>query len=125
VRSLHKNLSFSKEDMRKAIGTSIRNAKRDLKKQQHYEQRRINAQEQQENGDPDEENEGTDNTIDMETTFNKNGHIADECEDTMEHDEDEDDDNNDDDTNDDFEDEDDEKEMNNLMIDEEFDGDDE
>ena len=121
VRNLHKNLSFTKEAMRKAIGTSIRNAKLDLRRQHHYEQR-TNAIQDQDTVDPDESDEGFDKTIDTDTTHKKTEYIMDECEDIME-DEDENEDNGENESNNDLEDEDSNKEMDSLMIDEEFDDD--
>jgi hypothetical protein len=118
VRNLHKNLSFSKDDMRKAIGTSIRCAKRDLQKQEYYQQQRTNARHDQENINPDETDEGIDNTVDTETTFNRAEDVIDEFDDVMNEGEDEDDD--EDDSSDDRENEDDDKEMDSLTIEEEL-----
>jgi ribonuclease E len=107
--------------MRKSIGTSIRSAKRDLRRQEYYQQQRTNALHDQENINPDETDEGIENTIDTETTFNRAEDAIDEFEDVMNEDED----NDEDDKSDDGENEDDDEEMDNLMIEEELDEEDE
>jgi hypothetical protein len=101
--------------MRKAIGTSIRSASSELRKRERYRQQRLIALQNQENVDPDEKDEGMNDTNDTETMLNGTDDITDDVEDAEEEDDDE--------AEDEGENEDDDKEMEKFIIDDELDED--
>jgi hypothetical protein len=73
ARTLHHNLTFNRNDMRKAIGTSIRSATCELRKLERLRRQQLNAI-QNENEDPDERNESTNAT---EASLNETHDITD------------------------------------------------
>lgn len=98
--------------MRKSLGTSIRCARRDLKKQQDYQKQRANTLYDQQYRHLNDTDEGIDDTINGETTFNRSEDLLDEAEDEVD---------NEDESDDDIEDED--KVIDGVMTDEELDED--
>ncbi|CAF4637124.1 unnamed protein product, partial [Rotaria sp. Silwood2] len=129
VRHIHKNLSFSKTEMRKAIGTSIRSAKCALRRAEHTRQQ-LYVLQNDENLDPDENDENKNATSDMKTILDTTNDITDDDEEKKDegHNEDDDEyenkDEGEDEDEDEYEDEYFDK-VNNLMIDEALDEDDE
>ncbi|CAF3774785.1 unnamed protein product [Rotaria magnacalcarata] len=135
VRSLHKNLSFTRADMRKAIGTSIRSATCELRKLERNRQHRFNDSRSDDSMDFHE----FDKTINIINVFLDE--VADVTDDVNENEhENEDDDDGNGDMNEDEEDgdideneedrdmdenenegDDDEKEENNMLVDDEVD----
>jgi hypothetical protein len=63
VRVLHPNLNFHFNDMKKAIATSIRSAKCDLRKLERYRQQQLNNLQNDENLDPNERDERIEDAI--------------------------------------------------------------
>ncbi|CAF3815234.1 unnamed protein product [Rotaria sordida] len=130
VRHIHKNLSFSKNEMRKAIGTLIRSAKRELRRAQGTRQQ-LNVLQNDENLDPDENDENTNATSDMKAILDTTNDITDDDDEEKkdeDHNEDDDEYENKDEGEGEDEDEDEDgnfDKVNNLMIDEALDEDNE
>ncbi|CAF1233897.1 unnamed protein product [Adineta ricciae] len=111
VRHLHNNLNFNGADMRKAIGTSIRSARCELRRLQYFQQQQVNATENEQS------EEDCENLDDLDETQNDTDSIIDENEVLAyinDHGED----------NEDVDDEDDDDNANHLMIHEADDDDD-
>ena len=90
VRCLHQNLSFSMNDMRRAIGTSIRSANADLRRMQRHQGHQFNQLHNFENHDPNEIDEQIqDDERDMQAVL---GEDEDDSDDEVEEEEDGDDD---------------------------------
>jgi hypothetical protein len=112
--------------MKKAIGTSIRSATSDLRKLERYRQQQLHALQNDENIDPNERDEMTNATNDIETMLDGIDDMSDDDEDKIEDDdadegEHEDEDGDENEGENESEDEDEDKEVGKLMIDEDDD----
>ncbi|CAF1110826.1 unnamed protein product [Rotaria magnacalcarata] len=117
VRSLHKNLSFTRADMRKAIGTSIRSATCELRKLERNRQHRFNNSRSDDNEVADVTDDVNENEHENEDDDDGNGDMNEDEEDgdIDENEEDRDMDENENEGDDD------EKEENNMLVDDEVD----
>ncbi|CAF2154232.1 unnamed protein product [Rotaria magnacalcarata] len=117
VRSLHKNLSFTRADMRKAIGTSIRSATCELRKLERNRQHRFNDSRSDDNEVADVTDDVNENEHENEDDDDGNGEMNEDEEDgdIDENEEDRDMDENENEGDDD------EKEENNMLVDDEVD----
>ncbi|CAF4058063.1 unnamed protein product [Rotaria magnacalcarata] len=77
VRGLHRNLNFTRTDMRKAIGTSIRSATCELLKLERHQQQQLNSSQDDENVDSNESDQARNASSDMETFSDGAADIAD------------------------------------------------
>ncbi|CAF3335981.1 unnamed protein product [Rotaria socialis] len=77
VRGLHRNLNFTRTDMRKAIGTSIRSATCELRKIERHRQHQLNSSQDDENVDSNESDLARNASNDMEIFSDGDGDITD------------------------------------------------
>ncbi|CAF0969744.1 unnamed protein product [Adineta steineri] len=117
VRTLHNNLNFTMTDMRRAIATSIRSAKCDMRKLKHYQQ--LNSL------PTDKNNEEEDDEIGAEDGIEADEHDIDDERDLYEENNEQEDEEEEHDEENNEDEDDDDKDMGNLFIDDEADEDDE